>query len=450
MDIRDFKEALFKKAEEFGFEEYEIYYNSGSSFTVSIFQAEIEEYKNTLHQGAGFRGIYKGKMGYAYSESINEEAVDFLLKNAMDNAALIENADERLFKGDVAYEKMPPVSEKLINTTVEEKINFALAMEKSALSADERVSAVETAVVATSVGDTYIANSYGLELYKKEGYATAYVEVTAKENEDIKINYEVWQGKDFEGFNPERISKNAAEKTIASLGAGPVKSGKYNVIIENKTMVDILGIYLSNFFAESVQKGFSLLGGKIGEAIANPIVNIYDNTDHEKSLTPLTFDSEGVKVRNKTVVENGVLKAYLYNYKAALKDGVSPTGNGFKRSFKDSISTSCANMYIEQGADDFCGLISKMGEGVVVTDISGLHAGCNEISGDFSLLAEGFLVENGKRARPVEQITIAGNIYQLFKDIKAIGSDLKFEPLGIGGSLGSPSLLVENISISGL
>ena len=450
MDIKLFKDSLFKKAKEYGFEEYEIYYNSGSSFSVSIFQGEIEEYKNTGYQGAGFRGLYNGKMGYAYSEAVNEDAIEFLLKNAMDNAALIENEDERLYKGDENYEKTSPVSENLLNTTVEEKIGFALAMEKEALSLDERVSSVDSAAVISELGDTYMANSYGLELFKQDGFATAYVEVSAKENEDVKINYEVWQGKDFTYFKPEEISKKAVNKTIASLGAKSVESGKYNLIIENKTAIDLIGVYLSAFYAETVQKGFSLLCGKIGEAIANPIVNMHDNTDHEKSLTPLFFDSEGVKVRNKVVVKNGVLKTYLYNYKAALKDGVAPTGNGFKSSFKGLVSTACANMYIEPGDEEFDELVRKMNSGLVISDLSGLHSGCNVISGDFSLLAEGFLVENGKISRPVEQITIAGNIFQLLKDIKAIGNDLKFEPVGVGGSLGSPSLFIENISVAGL
>jgi len=450
MNLKKFKDTLFKMAEGYGFEEYEIYYNSGSSFKVSVFQAEIEEYKNTGYLGAGFRGVYEGKMGYAYTESMDYEAIEFLLRNAIHNAGLIESEEERLYKGDESYEKNTPVSESLLSTTVEEKINFALAMEKEALSLDERVSAVESAVVATSVGDTYIANSYGLELYKKEGFATAYVEVTARENDNVKINYEIWQGKDFSSFDPEKVSRDAVNKTVASLGAEPVESGKYDVIIENRTAIDLIGVYLSAFFAENVQKGFSLLGGKIGAEIASAIVNIHDNVSHPESLTDLSFDSEGVKVRNKTIVENGVLKTYLYNCKAALKDGVSPTGNGFKSSFKGLLSTSCANMFIEPGSENFDGLVIKMENGIIINDLSGLHSGCNVISGDFSLLAEGFLVENGKIAKPVEQITIAGNIYQLLKDIKAIGSDLKFEAVGIGGSLGSPSIFVENISVSGL
>ena len=450
MDIKIFKDALFKKAKEYGFSEYEIYYNSGSSFSVSVFQSEIEEYKNTLYRGAGFRGLYNGKMGYAFSESINEDAIEFLLKNAIDNSALIENEDEKLYKGDDSYEQTLPVSDNLIDTTVEEKINFALAMEKEALSMDNRISAVESSVVATAIGDTYMANSYGLELYKQDGFATAYVEVTAKDNEDIKISYEVWQGKDFKGFEPKSVAEKAASKVLSSLGAQPVESGKYNIIINNQTAIDLIGVYLSAFYAENVQKGFSLFAGKMGEAIANPIVNIHDNTDHENSLTPLSFDSEGVKVKNKTVVESGVLKTYLYNYKAALKDGINPTGNGFKSSFKGLVSTACANMFIEPGNDEFNELVHKLDNGLIINDLSGLHSGCNVISGDFSLLAEGLKVENGKISKPVEQITIAGNIFQLLKDITAIGADLKFEPLGIGGSLGSPSLLVENISVAGL
>ncbi|HAG04298.1 MAG TPA: TldD/PmbA family protein, partial [Lachnospiraceae bacterium] len=122
------------------------------------------------------------------------------------------------------------------------------------------------------------------------------------------------------------------------------------------------------------------------------------------------------------------------------------TGNGFKPSYKGAVGVSATNFFIEKGETDFDGLLEKMQNGIIVTEVEGLHSGANVVSGDFSLAAEGFMVENGKITHPVEQITIAGNFYELLKTVAQVGNDLYFN----SSAVGSPSLMFEDISVSGL
>jgi len=445
--IKSFKNKLFEKAMEAGFTDCEIYFISGSSFEVYVFNSEISQYKNSSPSGLTFRGTYKNNMGYAYTELIDDTIINILVKNAKENALIVENTNERLYLGDKVYPESPKVSSLLNKTTIEEKINMAKLMETIALNESPLIKSVDNSIIANGDSEVYIANSYGLELHQSSGNAIAYISVRAEKNGKVKIGSEIWGGKDFIGFNPEKISKKAVQKAISQLEACRLESGMYDVVIENKVAVNLIKTFLSSFYADNVQKGFSLLKNKIGEKVASSIVTIKDDIRHPKSLQSFSFDSEGVATRNKVVIENGILKTYLYNLKAANKEGRMSTGNGFKSTFKASVGTACANFYIEAKESSLKDIICKLDNGIFITNLSGLHSGTNSISGDFSLLADGFKVENGEITIPVEQFTIAGNFFNLLKDVKSIANDLYFSLSG--EVIGCPSILVSNITVAG-
>lgn len=446
-NIKEFKDKLFVKAKEVGFTDCEIYFIGGSSFEVNIFKGEIAQYKNSSPRGLAFRGTYNNKMGYSYTELLDESVIDNLVKSAKENALIIEHTSEKLYLGSEVYPEASKVSEFLNKTTVEEKINMAKLMESIALKENALIKSVDYSVIANGETEVYIANSHGLELQQSSGNIIAYISVRAENNGKVKVGNEIWGAKDFKEFNPEELSRKAVQKAVRQLDACGVKSGNYNVVIENQVAVNLMKTFVGSFYAENVQKGFSLLKDKIGEKIASGIVSIRDDISHPKSLQSLSFDSEGVATFNKVVIEKGILKTYLYNLKAANKEGKESTGNGFKSSFKGSIGTACANFYIEPSTSDFKDIICKLGNGILITNLSGLHSGTNNISGDFSLLADGFMVESGEIKYPVEQFTIAGNFFNMLKDIKAIGNDLYFSLSG--EVVGSPSILVSNVTVAG-
>ena len=210
-------------------------------------------------------------------------------------------------------------------------------------------------------------------------------------------------------------------------------------------MVSLLGAFAGVFFGENAQKGFSLLKGKTGERIASEKVTLRDDALLAGGYGTQPFDSEGVSGKNKAVIEKGVLKTLLYNRKTAKKDGVLSTGNGFKAGLTGSVKTATTNFYLTQGEPTQEELFRQMGNGLFITSLMGLHAGCNAVSGDFSLSAEGFRIEDGKQGRPVEQITIAGNFYKLLESVEEIADDLYFGSNGMG----APSVLVRNLDIAG-
>lgn len=446
MDINILRDTLFERAENKGFSACEIYYNENSAFKVSVYKGKIEKYQNSQSGGFCFRGIYKNKMGYYFSETIDDVDIDGVIKNTIENAEILSGEEkEFIYEGSSEYAKVNTFNDNIEKMSAEAKINAAMEMEKKAMEYDNRIT-VNSSVVVTGSNVVYISNSKGLNLNEKSNYIMAYIEVMASNGNETKEKGELWLGNNTEEFKPYEIAEKAAEKVILALGGHSVESGKKNVIIKNEVFADILGCFSSNFYADNVQKGFSLLKDKIGEKIADDKITITDNPLLENGYITTAFDSEGVATYSKNVIENGILKTYLYNLKSANKDNVKSTGNGFKFGFKSSVGTSTTNFYIDKGSISFDELIKKMQYGIVITDVAGLHSGANAVSGDFSFAAEGFKVEKGKITSPINQITIAGNFYEILKNIDAVGNDLKFN----SSAVGSPSLIIKNINVSGL
>lgn len=447
MDIKDFKNILFAKAKDEGFSEYEIYYSERKSFSVNIYKEQIEKYQNSETSGFGFRGIYNGKMGYYYSETVDESIIPEVISTAKINAKLLENDEkEFIYEGSSEYPDLDLYNTNLNKLTANDKIDLALKMEKAAYTYDKRITAVNTSLINTGDSSVYIANSKGMELSDKQNYAVAYIGIMAQENNSIKESGEIWIGNDISSFNPIELANTAGKKVINSLCGTSVKSNTYKTIIKNEVVADMLQVFSSAFLADNVQKGFSLLSGKLGEKVYSSKITICDYPLLDNGYATTPFDSEGVASYNKNVVENGILKTYLYNLKTANKDGVQSTGNGFKSSFRGTVGVSTTNFFIQNGITEFEDLLSDINNGLFITDVAGLHSGANSISGDFSLAAEGFLIENGKITAPVEQITIAGNFYNLLSDVKDIGNDLKFN----SSAIGSPSLAFDSIQVAGL
>ena len=446
MDIKVFKDKLFKKALEQGFTDCEIYYYSGKSISVNVLKGEIEKFNNATNGGLSFRGFYNGKIGYSYTEQLSENVIDNLLQYAKENSEIInEEEKEEIYQGDTNYTPVKTFYDELEKVDVDILIKKALSIEKSVLSYDDKITSCNHCMVGKSFGEIYISNTKGLELSKKSNYVMAYASALAKENDVVKSGMEIKASFNIDDIDPAYIGETASKKALSYLNATSLPSKKYNIIFENDSFTDLFSCFLGNFCAESVQKGFSLLKGKLNKKIANDKITILDEPLMKDGYSSSSFDSEGVACYNKTVVENGILKTYLYNLKTAKKDGVKSTGNGFKGGYKGKIGISPTNFYIKNGTKSLDTLFENVKNGIYITELSGLHSGVNNISGDFSVLASGYLIENGKKAKAVEQITIAGNFYNMLLDIKDISNDLRFSLNGVG----SPSVFVGELSVSG-
>lgn len=446
MVLDTFLHKLMDAARDAGIEATEAYIASGDSFKAVSVQQEIVQYAVNTSCGLSLRGLYGGKMGYASTEVMDEEAVDQLVKGVVESATLSEEEDKQfIYAGDEAYPKVDTYNPALESIAPKEKLDFVLNMEKAAVNFDSRVKQVEYNTVLSGSGKVRIKNTYGLDVSYKGNYCGAYLQPIAREGDKASTAFDITLTHDFSRLNYQSLAESAVKKAVFGLAGKPVKSGTYRVILENGAMADLLSTFSGIFSAENTQHGLSLLKGRVGETIAAGCVVLMDDPLLPFGEGSRPFDAEGVASKTKAVIENGVLKTLLHNLKTAQKDGVPTTGNASKASYSAPVRVSPTNFFVKPGVDDLEALMKKMGDGLVITEVSGLHSGANGVSGDFSLLAKGFAVKEGKKGNPVEQITIAGNFYHLLKNVRAVGSDLKFP----GSNVGSPSIDIGEMAVAG-
>ncbi|NMB00950.1 MAG: TldD/PmbA family protein [Firmicutes bacterium] len=451
MDIQAFKERVFAVGRAAGLEDMEVYMSSSKNFLVRVFKEEVDDYKASVEQGVGFRASFAGKVGYAYVETLDEDSVQILVDGAKANAQVIESSDEiEFFAGAENYPEVVSYNHELAAISPQEKIAFAKDLEKEAFAADKRVSMVNWAMNGYGETEIYIANTKGLEQSFKRNGAYSYVSAVVRDGEQVKTGGRMIFANDWTKFNAKESAQEAVMEATSLLGAASVDSGTYRVLLRFDVAGTLLQTFASVFSAEAVQKGLSLLQGKLGGQIASPLITVVDDPLLENGAASTPFDAEGVPTQRKNVIEAGRLNTYLYNLKTAKKDGVSSTGNASRASYKSPVGIAPTNFFVQPGESSYEELVETLGDGIVIIDVQGTHSGANTVSGDFSLSAYGYFVENGKITRPVDQITIAGNFFELLESVEAVGADLMFVNPGSAGNVGSPSLIISHLAIAGI
>ncbi len=448
MDYRLLANKILQKGKE-KMEDLEVFIQRSKETEIGVFNGEIDKYSISESGGLSLRGIYNDKMGYSYTEKIDESSIDMLVEEAYENSKYIDSLDkEIIFSGSDKYEEIDNYNGNLSKTPMEDKITFLKNLEEEALSLDNRVSSIQVCVYQEFESDRFIINTKGVDLSDKFSGAFCYIAVILKDGEDTKTGSSYRMFNDLKDIDYKEIAKEAVDEGISMLGASAIKSDSYPVVFKNTVFANILSAFTPILSAENVQKGFSLLKDKVGSKVANDMLTIVDDPFLKDGFATRAFDDEGCKTSYKKIIDNGVLNSYLYNLKSANKDGVESTGNGSRRSYKSAVSILPTNLYIEKGNKTFEELIGSINKGIYITNVEGLHAGLNQVSGDYSLSAHGYEIEDGKIKRPINQITIASNFFETLMNIEEIGSDLEFG-LPMGGYVGSPSIKVKSISVSG-
>ena len=389
MELNLFVKELFSKAQEEGFSEYEVYYVDRESLSISVYKEEVEKYNLNNSAGLSFRGKFGDRIGYSYTEILDEDAIEMLVKKAKENVLAIENNDiQFIYEGDKEYKEISTYHEELEDIPADKLINIAISMEKEAKKYCNKVESFSGCSVSYSSGKYGIINSKGLNLSNKSNLLTAYVVPIVKDLDKMYDGCGYVVAKSLNDVKPDKIAKMGVDEALSKIGGTSIASGNYKVIINNEAMVSLLSTFAGIFSGDAVQKGLSLLKDKEGEIIATDIVNLVDDPHLEDGLASVSFDDEGVATLKTYLIKNGKLNSLLHNLKTANKAGVKSTGNGFKSSYASPISVSPTNFYIEPGINSLEEMTKKINKGLIITDFAGLHSGANSITGDFSLAAK--------------------------------------------------------------
>ena len=447
MNFQEFKNLVIAACENAGITEYELYYEAGSSINVDTFQHSINEFSSSTVGGVCFRCIVGGKMGYASTEALNAEQAKAIVAKAADSASVLE-AEEQVFLGEGGqeYEQLQVDAYELPST--EALIGKVLDAQEKLYAADPMV--IDGCQANGFIGSNEIAiyNSKGLDLQYRNNSSGLLMVGVVSDGKEMANNYEFKLGK-LDTIDSEALAKKAVDGAKQKLGGEPAPTGQYPVVFNPDAMCSLLQVYSSIFSSEAAQKGLSRLGDAEGQVIAAPIVTLVDDPFHPENPEPINFDAEGSPTHRKNVIEKGVLKTLLYNLKTAAVAGKKTTGNASKAGYDSPVGLRPFTMYLEGGDLTEEELLEKAGNGVMITSLGGLHAGADPISGDFSLQSSGFMIRDGKKAEYVKSFTVAGNFYDLLKNITALANNCQL-PMALGMSaFGAPSVLVEGLSVAG-
>jgi PmbA protein len=334
----------------------------------------------------------------------------------------------------------------LAGWSTERKVELALAVERAA-RAREGVTQVENAVYSDAEGSVALANSRGFAAGYSATQAWAYASAFAGQGAELMTGLGVGLGRDPAALDPEAIGGVAADRALALVGARQPQSRRCPVVLDAFVAASFIGFIGAMLSAEAVQRGRSLFAGREGEHVADPALAVADDGTDLEGPASAPFDGEGSPTRRTALLEAGRLLTFLFDARTARRAGRASTGSATRRSYRSPPSVGTTNLIVEPGADDLDGLVRLAGDGLYVTDVAGLHAGVNPVSGTFSVGASGRLIENGELAAPVRELTIASDLVSMLKAVRAVGSEARWVPFG--GSVKAPPLLVAEMAVSG-
>ena len=409
--------------------------SEGFGQNVTVRRGEVETIEYNRDKGVGVT-VYVGQQrGHASTSDFSPQAVRDTVQAAF-SIARFTAADDcaGLADPDLLAHDVPDLDlYHPWDLPVEQAIEQARACEAAALGVDRRITNSEGATISTQQSHFIYANSLGLMGGYPSSRHSLMCSVIAGEGDEMQRDdwYALARAaEDLEGV--EEVGRRAGERCVRRLGARRLETMEVPVLFEAPVASGLLGHFVGAVSGGSLYRKASFLLDSLGQQIFAPQVQIRDIPDVKRGLASSPFDDEGVGTQRRDVVRNGVLQGYFLGSYSARKLGMRSTGN----------AGGNHNLILDSTGEDFPALLRKMGRGLLVTELLGM--GVNQVTGDYSRGAAGFWVETGEIAYPVQEITIAANLKDIFKGILAVGSDVV-----VRGSRQCGSILIDRMTVAG-
>ena len=391
-------------------DEVEVLYESSKEYSMDVYEGEFETVTLSEIGGVSLKLLKDNKMGMSYSERVDESVIDTLIEQAeMSMAFSPEGQELPLLEGE------QKAFGEITKRDIADYKDDLLETEKLIYDKDENIKSVSVAM-SLMEHERVLKNSKSLDLSEKSSGGLVHAMVIMNHEGAMEMGFDFQL---IEDFSPAELAEKAYREATSGLGAKSVPSKKRNLIINGQTFGMLLSAFGSIFSAEQMQKDMSVLKGKVGEKVSGEALSLTDNPTYEKTPFKKYFDSEGVMTKPFTLIDKGEFKGFLHSRKTAEKEGVESTGHG-NRGIKGAVHVSPTTFVVSPGEFSVSELLEELGDGLYIREFQAYHSGMNSVSGDFSLPAKAFLVESGKLTTPVNQITVSGNILDLFKGVKAV------------------------------
>ena len=446
-DYKNLATEIVAELKKQGADACDVYIVTSSQFNTTVRLGQVEKLQQSIGKGLGMRLFKNSATALTYTTDFTDKSVKALVKEALD-IVKVSGADK--YNGLAPKEflgiydgKLALFDDSLAKLAPERKIEMAREAEAAGRAYDKRITNSRGTSWSDSTGQLTLANSDGFVGQYPATSASLSVQLVAEEN-DVK------QTDGWFTFNryvnkldsAKAVGEEAARRAISKLGGKKVKSQTAPVVIDRLVASQLVSWVFGGASGRSIYRKSSFLVDQMDKSIASPLVTIVDDATMAEGPSSRPFDAEGVKSSQVTVVENGVLKNYVCDSYSARRLNLKPTGNA-ARGYQSLPGVGSTNLYIKAGTSDPKEMLKSVKSGLYVTSLFGF--GFNGVTGDISQGANGFWIENGELTYPVQEITLAGNILKVLKNITAVGNDLSFK---FGGTA-SPTLLISEATIGG-
>jgi len=428
-----------------GAEAAEIYRFEQESTLVDIKEEKLDTLSRGRQEGIGLRVLEKQRIGFAFSSDLRPEGSLSLLDRAL-AAARQSHADPFLHiprPPSSPYPKVDAYDPGLRMISLADRVEFGRKMEQAARDVDPRICKVRHSLYQDSDYSVLILNSRGVRAGAKATRCSVSIQAVAEEMGSSESGWDMQSSSFFSDLRGEEVGRRAAEQAIWMLGAKALPTQQIDAIFTPPVAAEFWEVISAALMADSVQKGKSLFADQVSTQVASSCLSLVDDGLLVHGSHTFPFDDEGTPSQRTCLIEEGILKGFLYDSHSAAKEGRSSTGNAKRSSFHSPPQIMATNLYPIPGKRPQEAMVQELERGVFILSLMGMHT-ANPISGDFSVGAEGLWIERGKVQHPFRGVLIAGNIRGWLDSLEEVGSDLRFF-----GSCGSSSLLAKGVQVAG-
>jgi PmbA protein len=443
---QDLARDILAKAKAKGASQGDVVMAESQSFFVTVRMGEVEKISQSGEKRMGLRLFFGNSSASASTSDVSKQAIDKLVEDTILMAgATAQDPHSGLPEAAELAQDIPDLD--LLDhegraVSVEEKIRIAVETEKSALDFDERITNSEGAEFSSGFGRVIYASSHGFSgEYEGSNFGHSVAPV-AKFNGSMQRDYWYSSNRKFARLDsPKAVGEKAARRVLRRLGASKIETCEVPIVFDPEMAASLLRNLSSAISGYALYKGASFLIGKLGTQIGSSVITVVDDPTIPGALGSKPFDGEGLPTKKKIVVQDGKLQSYLLDSYSGRKLRMRSTGNA-SRSVGEPPGVSPANFYLAPGKHSPEEIIRSVKKGFYVTELIGF--GVNVVTGDYSRGAAGLWIENGELTHAVEEVTIAGNLKDMFQNIEMVGNDLEMR-----GRICSPTVKISQMTIAG-
>jgi PmbA protein len=428
-------------------EQLEVYVSRGVETDVRAYEGEVESLSSASSAGVGIRVVADGRQGFAYAGTLEESVLRQTLADARDNATFA-TADEHV--GLAEPDGVAPVSldlwdEEVLRRPSSAKVELALELERRARHADPRVRQVAFADYGDVAAEAAVASSTGITATARRTVSSVAVEAIAGADTESQTGVGFSAARGPGSLDLDKAVADAVQRSTRMLGATKARSGRCAVVFDPRVTSTLLAVVSSALSGEAVTKGRSFFADRLGEEVAVPSLVLVDDPTDARSFGASTHDAEGLACRRNVLIENGVLRGFVFDTTAARRAGVVSTASAVRGGYATTPVAGCRALLLSPGPLGAAEILAAVGEALFVQSITGVHSGVNPVSGDFSVGAEGLMVRGGVLAEPVREVTIASTLQRMLQSVLHIGSDVEWLP----GVAAGQTLAIDGMALSG-